>query len=369
MDIISMLPETPAVLIDKEQTRKNSLNIAKEINKYGVNYRPHSKTHKSVEYSRLQIECGAVGICCAKISEAEVMADGGIKDIFIAYPVIGDFRIKKAAELAKRIRLILTVDSAEGAKMLSDWGVRLDTEFEVRMEIDTQFNRTGVRREHAVELAKYIASLPNLKLTGISTFRSLTYNGEETTNARLAGVQEGEMMVETAEKIRAAGIPIKELSGGSSPTGKYVASVKGVTEVRTGTNIFNDYNCITEGACGREDISAWLVMTVVSTPVPDYAVVDGGTKAFATDFPVTGPTGKPEYAYGRDDPDLVLNRMYEEHGIIVKRDGSPTNLKVGDRIALIPAHICSTINLYNYVFTYENGTIHKTYIDGRGKLL
>jgi len=367
MDVLQMVPETPAIVIDKQIARRNAEALAAEFNKYGCAYRPHSKTHKMVEFSKLQMESGAIGICCAKISEAEAMAEGGIRDIFVAYPVVGEFRIRRVARLAEKIRLILTVDSREGAEELSRVALEEGVVFEVRMEIDTQFRRTGVKREHAVELAKYISALPNLKLTGISTFRSLTYNGESTHDAKLAGEQEGEMLVSTAEAIRAAGIPVAEVSGGSTPTGKYVASVKGVTEVRPGTNLFNDYGTYAESACEIKDIAAYLVFTVVSAPEPGYAVIDGGSKAIATDFPLQGNDGKPEYAFGKDDASLVVNRIYEEHGIVVRRNGN-TGLKVGDRIAVYPAHICSTINLYNHVYVLDNNELRKVKVDARGML-
>ena len=368
MDLLTAVPETPAILIDKQKARDNCINIANEINKFDCIWRPHAKTHKMVEFSKLQLECGAEGICCAKVSEAEVMANGGIRDIFIAYPLIGDFRIKRAAELSKKIHLVLTVDSATGSKILSDWAKKLGVVFEVIIEIDTQFKRTGVKREDALELAKYVSSLQNIKLIGISTFRSLTYDGKKTDNAKLAGEQEGKMLVETASSIRDAGIDIDVVSGGSTPTGKYVASVPGVTEVRTGTNIFNDYAVISEGACTIDQIAAFLIVSVVSTPESGFAVIDGGSKALATDYPQKGKNGTLEYAFCKDRPNLIVNRIYEEHGIIVNQNGN-TGLEIGERIALIPAHICSTINLYNYVYVLDNGKIRKVKVDARGMLI
>ena len=368
-DYHQMVPETPAVLIDKNQARKNLIKMAAEVKQYGCTIRPHAKTHKISELGRLQIECGGVGLCCAKVSEAEAMADGGATDIFIAYPMVGDFRIIRAAALAKRIRLILAVDSEEGASALSHWGKRLDMTFEVRIEIDTGLKRTGVKQDHAVELAQHVAALPNLHLTGIFAYRSLTYNGEATGDCCAAGRQEGEQLVANAQKIRAAGIPIQDVSGGSTPTSKWVASVPGITEVRPGTHTLNDYTCMVKTGCALDEIAAVLVMTVVSTPEPGYAVVDGGSKALATDFPLYDKRGKPEYAYGFDHPDLVVNRVYEEHGMICNQKGGPTGLQVGDRIAVVPAHICTSINLYNYAYLYDtDGIVRKVAIDGRGQL-
>jgi len=360
------LPQTPAVLIDYEKTRENLLRFQRDAG--GCAVRPHTKTHKMVEFAKLQVECGAKGICCAKVSEAEVMAAGGLDDIFLAYPLVGDFRIERAAALAKQIRLILTVDSEPGALALSAGAAKYGVTFEVRMEFDSQLKRTGIPAGDAVRLAKKISSLPGLSLTGISTYHSRILNGRPTEDNRAAGLEEGAVLAKMAERLRAEGLDIFDVSGGSTPTGKYVASVPGVTEVRPGTNIFNDYMIYREGACALEEISATLVMTVVSTPEPGYCVVDGGVKTFATDNPIPTEYGDLGYCFVKDNPDLVLNRRYEEHGIVVSRKGQ-TGLRVGQRIELYPTHICPTINLHNEVFVSQAGAIRRVRVDARGMLV
>lgn len=159
------------------------------------------------------------------------------------------------------------------------------------------------------------------------------------------------------------------MSGGSSPTGRYVAEEQGVTEIRPGTYIFNDYMQVMERACSVEDCAASVLATVVSTPEGGYAVIDGGSKTFATDFPVNAaPFFFKGYAVSVDNPGLVLSRVNEEHGILTSISGN-TGLAVGQRIRLIPTHICTTVNLHNHVWLLEDGCLSKVKVAARGMLV
>lgn len=182
------VPETPCLVVDEPLARENIARVQQGVNAAGCQLRPHIKTHKMPYFARLQLEAGAAGITCAKVSEAEVMADGGAEDIFLAYPMVGDFRIKRALALSQRVRrLILAVDSLAGAKALSDAAVAAGLALEVRLEVDTGAQRTGVLQDHAVDLAKAVAALPNLRLTGIYTFKSLVLHGAPTQDNAAAG--------------------------------------------------------------------------------------------------------------------------------------------------------------------------------------
>ena len=297
------------------------------------------------------------------------MADGGADDIFIAYPQIGKRRIERVLGLNRRIRrLIVAIDSVEGADMLSAAAAADGQTVEVRMEVDTGAGRTGVVRDQAVRLAKHIAALPGLKLTGIYTFKSLVYRDQVTTDNALAGREEGELLEQVASAIREAGVPLAEISGGSSPTGHEVAKTGKVTEIRPGTYIFKDNFLIHENVATDEEVAVRMYATVVSTPRQDYAVIDGGTKT----FPMDVIFGQPPYHYdtyvrvmGRDD--LKLVRMNEEHGILVSTKGQ-TGLHVGDILELMPMHVCPVINLQNSVYLLEDGRLRKEPVAARGTL-
>lgn len=359
--------ETPCLVIDMQAVRANLQSMQRAVSAAGCRLRPHIKTHKMPLFARMQIEAGACGITCAKVSEAEVMADGGLRDIFIAYPMVGEHRIRRAAALARRVdRLILAVDSSESADALSKAAVRENTGFEVRLEIDTGAGRTGVPLERAVDLAAQIHAMPGLRLTGIYTFKSLVYQGAPTADIELAAREEGELMAEAARRIREAGVPIEDISAGSSPTGEAVARTGLVNEVRPGTYIFKDQMLCREGVARPEEIAVRYAATVVSAQHAEYAVLDGGCKFFATDVvPDAAPHFYHGYAAVDGRPELCLSRMNEEHGILTAESGA-TGLHVGDVLLLTPIHVCTAVNQQNAVWLLDNGTLTRVPVKARG---
>ncbi len=361
--------ETPCIVINMEKTKENIWKMQREADEYGCKLRPHIKTHKMPLFAKMQMEAGAAGITCAKISEAEVMAEGGADDIFLAYPQVGKMKIKRAIALAQKVkRLILAVDSLECALPLNEAAKEAGICVEVRMEVDTGAKRTGVAREKAVWLAKELVKLPNLKLTGIYTFKSLVYQDEPTQDKVIAGKEEGELMERIAGDIREAGIELEDISAGSTPTGIEVAKTGKVTEIRPGTYIFKDYMLCMEGAAAFDEIAVRYYATVVSVPCKEYAVIDGGTKTFPMDILLDcGPYHYPGYALVEGNEDLQLRRMNEEHGILTSRKGD-TGLKVGDKVVLVPIHVCTAINMQNSVYVDYGEHLEKETVKARGML-
>ncbi len=362
--------ETPCLVIDVNLVQKNIRKMQNAADKAGCKLRPHIKTHKMPLFAEMQMQNGACGITCAKISEAEVMADGGIQDIFIAYPMVGDFRIQRAIALTKKVkRLILAFDSLESAEALNQAASEKNVILEVRMEIDTGAGRTGVPMESIVDLAHAVSQMKYLKLTGIYTFKSLILSGKPTQDNRLAAEEEGRMMAEAAERLKKAGIEMKDISAGSTPTGVLVAQTGLVNEVRPGTYIFGDFMLTKEKVADMDDIAVRYFATVVNCQHPEYAVIDGGTKCFPTDVvPGEPPFYYPGYAVVEGNDNLRLSRMNEEHGIITALDGK-TGLKVGQVISLIPIHVCTAINMQDMVYILENGSLRKQKVDARGMLI
>ena len=369
------VPETPCLVVDESLARENIARVQQGVNAAGCQLRPHIKTHKMPYFARLQLEAGAAGITCAKVSEAEVMADGGAEDIFLAYPMVGDFRIKRALALSRRVRrLILAVDSLTGAKALSDAAEAAGLPLEVRLEVDTGAQRTGVLRDHAVDLAKAVAALPNLRLTGIYTFKSLVLHGAPTQDNAAAGKEEAQLMYDAAQAIRAAGVEIQDISVGSTPTWRQAAETGLVTEVRPGTYIFGDWMLTREHCATFDQIAVRLYATVVSTPAPGYAILDGGTKTFPMDIPLDAePYHYPGYAIpigkdGQPDWNVQLRRMNEEHGILTAQNGE-TGLTVGQVLELVPIHVCTAVNMQNHVFVAQGGALRPMDVAARGMLV
>ena len=367
-DEIKQTLETPCIVIDVDIAKRNISAMQQAADSCGCALRPHIKTHKMPFFAALQLEAGAKGICCAKVSEAEVMADAGVEDIFIAYPMVGKFRIKRAAALSKRVkRLILSVDCREAAEMLDRYAAKAQICFEVRLEVDTGAGRTGAGLKDVGALALFISTLKNLRLTGIYTFKSLVYQNAPTTDNQAAAEEEGRLMAEAAEAVRQAGVALVDVSAGSTPTGKRVAKTGCVNEIRPGTYIFNDFMMYREKAARYEEIAARIYVTVVSVH-DGYAVIDGGTKTFPMDItPDAEPFRYPGYAVAEEYPQCRLLRMNEEHGMLTVPPG--TKLTVGEILTLLPIHICTAVNLQNEVYLYEKGALRKETVAARGKLV
>ena len=357
---------TPYLLIDGAKMKSNIRKMAHLASENGVALRPHVKTHKIPGIAREQVEAGAAGITVATLSEAEVMADDGMEDIFIAYPLVTEAKIREAVRLGEKVRLVLGVDSLEGARRLS--AVAGDSILEVRLEIDTGLRRTGVLYEEAVGLASEIEAIENLDLTGIYTYRGAVLGGSKTLELEDAGLEEGQLMVSLANQMRERSIGVDDVSVGSTPTAEYVAKVDGVTEIRPGTYVFYDRMQARLGACSLGECAAVVICTVVSRPAPHLVIIDGGSKTFATDVgPGAEPLNLEGYGHVVGYPDAVLERLTEEHGML-SVDGD-CDLEVGDTLQIIPNHICSTVNLHDEVYIVgEDGGVEETRVAARGKV-
>jgi D-serine deaminase-like pyridoxal phosphate-dependent protein len=264
--------------------------------------------------------------------------------------------------------LIIGVDSLEGAKRISDVAVHKGAELEVRLELETGLRRTGAAIDNAVRLAKQISGLNGIKLSGIFTYRGAMLSGAPTLDVRAAGHEEGRLMADATKALRSAGIAIQDVSVGSSPTAAFAAEVDGVTEVRPGTYIYQDRMQAAFGTCTLDDCAGSVLAAVISRPSDDLIIIDGGSKTFATDIqPGNAPLFLKGFGHIVCDPDAVLERMNEEHGMIrVKPDAA---YQVGDVIRIIPNHICSTVNLHSFVYIKESsGKLRKTAVAARGML-
>ena len=362
------LVDTPALVVDGAKMRRNIARMADTARQNSVALRPHVKTHKIPAIAAMQIEAGASGITVAKVTEAEVMADGGIDDIFIAYPLVTDEKMRRAVRLSERLsRFIVGVDSTEGARRLSSTAADRGATLEVRLEVDSGLGRTGVPRGEAAGLAREISGLANLDLTGVYTYRGAVFeDGSPAGDLARAGLEEGGLMVAVAEEIRSVGVEIGEVSVGSTPTAAPVAGVEGVTEIRPGTYVFCDRMQAALGACAMEDCALRVVATVVSRPRPDLAVIDGGSKTFATDVqPGVAPLDLTGFGQVVGHPEAVLGRVTEEHGMLTLDVGS--DLRVGDTVEIIPNHVCSTVNLHDAVLVRdEEGNLESLRVAARG---
>jgi D-serine deaminase-like pyridoxal phosphate-dependent protein len=356
--------DTPAMLVDLDKMEQNIKSWQAEIGSHHVNLRPHVKTHKIPEIAKLQLEAGASGITVAKVAEAEVFAAHGIKDIFIAYPIVGAAKWQRVAELARDCQIIVGVDSEIGARGLNDAAREAGVTLQIRVEIDGGLTRSGVLPEAALELCQLIQSLPNLELDGIFGFRSIFFAAASGRSSEEIGLEEGEFFVGIANHLRLSGIPIRNISIGSTPTAKYAARVSGVTEVRPGTYIFGDYMMAELGAVSYDSVALSILCTVTSSSRSGQVTIDGGSKTFCGDV-IPSKLNLKGYAKAVN-VDAYLESMSEEHGVVKHGDG--VKLEVGDRLAFYPIHVCTTVNLSDELIGMRNGRVEKVWqVLARGK--
>jgi len=333
--------DTPAALVDLDRLERNIHNWQSNISEKGVKFRPHIKTHKVPEIASMQMRAGANGIVCAKVSEAEPFVDAGFNNVCIGYPIFGDTKWQRAAELAKRVRLTVNCDSAEGANGLSQAASRAGVVIHVQIDIDTGLHRGGIPfddLETLKGLAASIESLPGLDLDGITTHRSLDAAHNEAP--REAGLEEGRIMVEIAKELYHSGFQVREVTAGSTPTGRAAAEIAGVTEVRAGTYIFNDLMQLAWGSAKENYLALSILCTVVSHPVADRLTIDAGSKTFSGDKPQAADTTPPVILRALDRQ-VFVERMNEEHGMA--RVEEP--VKLGEKIRFLPYHVCPCVNL------------------------
>jgi D-serine deaminase-like pyridoxal phosphate-dependent protein len=345
--------DTPATLVDLDRLESNIREWQAQMDRCGVKFRPHIKTHKIPEIARMQIEAGAVGIVCAKVSEAEPFVDAGIEDVCIAYPVFGEIKWKRIAELAKKVkRLAVNCDSEEAAAGLSHAAAKAGVTVHIDIDVDSGLHRGGVPSadpDAISQLARKIISMPGLQFSGVTTFRSNSF--PQSPRAEDAGLAEGRLIVEIAEQLRAAGIEVREVTAGSTPTGKWVAEVPGITEVRAGNYVFNDLMQL-DGAIANEDQLALSVLcTVVSGNGGDRLTIDGGSKTFSGDAGgVRAGQSRPTVIARAADRRVFVERLSEEHGVARAEGG----FKVGEKIRFFPYHACTCANLSDEIIGFRN---------------
>ena len=346
--------DTPSLIVDLDRLERNIASWAAYAKDAGVKLRPHGKTHKCVEIARRQMEAGAVGLALAKTGEVEVMAEAGIRDVFLAYEAVGGPKLPRLIALASRIHLRVGVDSPEGAEPLAAAAADAGVALEVLLEVDSGLGRCGAAPGPALlELARAVARLRGLRIVGIFTYRGYR------PDLDAAGREEGEIMVREAERLAAAGFPIEEVSVGSTPTGRPAARVPGVTEIRPGTYVFNDAMQVQWGSATLDDCALTVLARVISRPSRDVAVIDAGSKVLTAE---TGPYSRlgPSHGMLRDYPDCQIDRLWEEHGR-VQLVGEAWRLRVGDPVHVLPTHVCPTVNLAERLVVARRGLVQDTW--------
>jgi len=360
--------DTPILLVDLPRMERNIRTMAEFARDAGVKLRPHIKTHKIPALAHMQLDAGASGVTVAKVGEAEVMADAGIVDILVCYPTIGMEKLERLAHLARRARIAVAVDSVEAARQLSEAAGRYGVHFDLFLEVDSGLNRCGLSPGDAVvDLARQVLRLAGLEVAGVCTHAGHAIRATTISERDLIARHEGECVVFTRDRLQAAGIRIREVSVGSSATVRVSGRVPGVTEIRPGTYIFNDYMQTTAGACSEDDCALTVLSTVVSRPSHDRAILDAGSKCLSSDFHHMTER-MSGYGYIKGSRNTIVARLSEEHGVVNLTPGDPP-LTIGDRVEIIPNHACAALNLWDVLHGARDGEIETVWpVLARGKV-
>lgn len=345
--------DTPAVLMDLDVVTRNIERMARLALQSGVRLRPHIKTHKNPVLARLQVANGASGVTCATLREAEVMADGGIDDILIAFPLVGEAKLQRLAALLNRAQVTVAVDSLEAASGVAAVGRQVGRTVPLLLEVDTGMHRCGLPvGEGLVTVAEAIAALAGTQLRGLLSYGGQVHSGHTVAEQYEIARQEGLTLVQAQQLLARHGLDLPELSCGSTLGAAGAASVPGVTEIRPGTYVFNDARRVEFGFCDQADCALTLLATVVSTP-PGRTVVDAGTKTMTGD-PL--PHHMPGHGFLKGRPDVRLARLSEEHGVI-DQPAEALGLAIGDQVEIVPNHACVVSNLFNRVYVVQGGQV------------
>lgn len=358
--------DTPLVAIDLEVLERNLKRTADMARQAGIKLRPHTKTHKSVWLAKEQIRHGAVGITVAKLGEAEVMAAGGIRDILVAYPIVGEVKLRRLGKLMEQAEMTVSTDDLNVARGLSDLGVSLGRPVSLYVDVNSGLNRCG--REpgaETLELVLRMAELPGIRIKGIMTHAGHAYGKTDPDSLREAARHEAECLVSTKRLLEERGVPIAELSVGSTPTSKYADAIAGtgITEMRPGAYVFGDMVQRSIDIIGDSELAMTVRATVVSKPRPGTIIVDAGSKTLTSDLNAQ----HKGYGLVKGVQGAVIERLSEEHGIVTVPD--ETRFQIGEVIEIVPNHCCVVTNLHDRLAGVREGRLERWIeVDARGKV-
>lgn len=355
--------ETPAALVDVDQMHANLNRVGSYCRTHGIGWRPHAKTHKTPELAAEQIRAGAHGITVATPREAEVMAEVA-DDILLAYPPLGASKLDRLMALPRQVRLTVALDSSEALRALARSATQSGRQVGVLIEFDAGMHRVGVATpEAAVALGGEAAALEGIEYRGITFYPGHIRGNVADEAPALQALSE--LVSRYVDALQRAGLSPEVVSGGSTPTLWQSHTIPALTEVRPGTNIFNDRATAGVGACEWGECAYTVLATVVSTAVEGQAVIDAGSKALAKEELRAEGGG---YGALLDRPEVVVKGLSEEHGLL---DLSRTEWRprVGDRVRVVPNHVCVSVNLHEQLWGVRGDeVVDRWRVAGRGRL-
>jgi D-serine deaminase-like pyridoxal phosphate-dependent protein len=357
--------DTPMPVIDLDVMDANIRRLADYARGHEIALWPHAKTHKVPAIAALQLAAGAGGITVAKPGEAEVMAAHGIGPLLIHYPCYGAEKWERIAGVIERgTPVTVAIDSFEAAEPLAAVLAARGLQADVLIELDVGQHRTGARSpEQATAVATRVDALAGLAIAGISCFPGHLRGEQEAMPPLLAGIEQ--ILSETVERFSAAGLRHDRVSGGGTPAAHLTHLTPTLTELRVGTYVFLDRSEVAYGPLTLEDCALRVHTTVVSAPEPGRAVIDAGSKTLS-DAVVLGPGGG--FGTVPDHPEVTIRALNEEHGYVELGAGA-AGLRVGDRLAVVPNHVCACVNLHDVVCGARGDVVEAVFdVAARGRV-
>lgn len=353
--------DTPSLLIDLDQMEENLQAMQDLADSAKVKLRPHTKTHKTAEIAHLQIEYGAQGITVAKVSEAEAMVNAGVLDIFIATEVIGKQKLERIGLIAKKAKIRLAVDSIlQVEQIAASFGAQVP--LELMIEIDTGQGRCGVGSAEAISLiAEITEKYPWIKLCGIFTHEGHTYNATDKDEMKRIAIKAQQDVIELGNKIKEKWGIDCEISIGCTLAQLTGEILSGITEIRPGTYVFYDVGHA--HFLGGINFCAASVLATITSKGKGKVVADAGAKSMTIDQRSSGVLKTEGFGKIKGYPELLIKKLSDEHAVIASKDA----LHIGDRIEIIPNHICPTVNLYDNAYGVRKGIVERKFkISARG---
>lgn len=340
--------DTPSVLIDLDKMERNIQRMQAHCDSLGLKFRPHIKTHKIPDIAKIQIEAGAIGIACQKVSEAEVFASAGLNDIQLPYNIVGSQKTARLADLALYNKVMVSADHVDVIAGLAEAAKANEMSIRVMVDLVTEVQRTGAPVEEVVNLAQKIDADENLHFMGLLVYPS---------NPIIRPVVQ-----EALELLNKAGIGVEIVSGGGIGAARHAAEMPELTEIRVGTYVYNDWGTVRKGWAELDDCAMSVWATVVSRPTNDRAILDSGNKTLAAD------QFEGEHGCILEYPGARIYKLNEEHGY-VDLSACDERPSIGDRVRVIPVHTCVVSNLHDQVYGVRGDDIEVIWpVAARGKV-
>ena len=349
--------DTPALVVDLAAYERNLARLAGRVAEAGLRIRPHSKTHKSPVIARDQIDRGAVGVCCQKVGEAEVMVEGGVADILVSNQVVGGRKIARLAALARYARVSVCVDDAGNLAEIGAAAEAFGSEIGVLVEIDVGAARCGVPPgEAAVRLAQAADGAAGLRFAGLQAYHGDAQHFRDRAERRAAVMAAAALTRSTIDALAGVGLACETVAGGGTGTLEFDLEVGVLNELQAGSYIFMDADYA--GVLDDFEHSLFVRATVMSAPTASRRVTDAGLKALAFD-------SGPPLVHGVDG--ATYTGPSDEHGTLTI--GNEVDLGLGDAVMLIPGHCDPTVNLYDWYVGFRDGMVERVWpVAARGRL-